>query len=107
MTAPTPYLSASDLAAARGTHYIEEAVRVYLMRDLDGENTWVIDPSTFGEGLYSDYEDPVNVECQCERPDECEAVAAQMSRVDLPDGKELMHMLAAALGYTATKNDPS
>lgn len=61
---------------------IEEAVRVYLMRDLDGSNTWVIDPTAFGEPLYSDHDDgPVSEECQCERPDECAGVLKAMSGI--------------------------
>lgn len=39
MSAPAPYMSCSDRAALKGMHYVEEAVRVYLMRDLDGSNT--------------------------------------------------------------------
>lgn len=76
MTTPAPYVSASDRAAAQGTHYVEEAVRVYLMRDLDDADRWVIDPTSFGDPLFSDYDEngPLNEECQCERPDECEAV---------------------------------
>lgn len=106
MTTPAPYVSASDRAAARGTHYVEEAVRVYLMRDLDDADRWVIDPTSFGDPLFSDYDEngPLNEECQCERPDECEAVVERMGRITLPDGEELMQMLADALGYTVTKN---
>ena len=104
MSAPAPYLSASDRAALKGAHYVEEAVRVYLMRDLDGSNTWVIDPTTFGEPLYSDYDDgPVSEECQCERPDECAGVVKVMSGIGLPGGEELMRMLADGLGYSVAK----
>lgn len=95
---------AYELAEVCGTHYIEEVARVYLMRDLGGTDAWVIDPASFGEPLYSDHEDgPVNPECRCERPDECEAVVDRMREVVLPCGEELMHMLAAALGYAVTK----
>ncbi|MCX5046225.1 hypothetical protein OG921_23930 [Aldersonia sp. NBC_00410] len=106
MSTPVPYVSASDRACERGTHYIEEAVRVYLMRDLDGTDRWVIDPTTFGDPLFSDYADhgPVRDECQCGRPDECAAVVARMLKVTMPDGEELLHMLAAALGWTVTKD---
>ncbi|MYV32001.1 hypothetical protein GQ649_32915 [Rhodococcus sp. DSM 6344] len=108
MSAPAPYLSASDRAVLKGAHYVEEAVRVYLMRDLDGSNTWVIDPTTFGEPLYSDYDDgPVIEECQCERPDECAGVVKVMSGIGLPDGEELMWMLADGLGYSVAKVEQS
>ncbi|MFF0818629.1 hypothetical protein ACFYVR_26300 [Rhodococcus sp. NPDC003318] len=102
------YVGLSEVAAERGTHYVEEAVRVYLMRDLNGADRWVIDPTTFGDPLFSEYSDygdsgPVNDECRCERPDECAAVVERMSRVGMPDGEELMRMLAAARGYTVTR----
>lgn len=103
ITASEPYLTGGERAAARGAHYIEEAVRVYLMRDLNGTDTWVIDPTCFGDSLYSEYPEPQNPECLCERPDECGQILDRMTQVDLPDGTELMFMLAAALGYTLTK----
>ena len=34
------FVHPSEQAEARGTHYIEEGVRVYLMRDLSGTDTW-------------------------------------------------------------------
>ncbi len=49
--APEPYLCGGERAAAHGAHYIEETVRVYLMRDLAGTDTWVIDPTCFGDAL--------------------------------------------------------
>lgn len=91
-------------ALAHNEHYIEEAVRVYLMRAVDGTDTWIIDPTCFGESLFSDYDEPQNSECLCERPEECADVLDRMRGVGLPDGKELMFMLAAALGYTVTKS---
>lgn len=95
---------AYEQAEAGRTHYIEEAVRVYLMRDLGGNDVWVIDPASFGEPLCSDHEDgPANPECRCERPDECESVVDRMREVVLPCGEELTHMLASALGYTVSK----
>lgn len=104
-TAEQAFVHPSERADANGTHFIEEAVRVYLMRDLDGTDKWVIDPTCFSEGLYSDYErGPVNSECRCGNPAECEAVKLRMDAAYLPDGEELMHMLADALGYTLTKN---
>ncbi|WP_301851087.1 hypothetical protein [Rhodococcus pyridinivorans] len=94
---------ASDQAQEKGTHYIEEAVRVYLMRDLDGKDKWVIDPASFGEPLHSDYDEPLATECLCDRADDCTATVSRMKDVSLPDGSELMYMLAEALGYTVTK----
>lgn len=98
------YTSTADKAQAKGTHYLEEAVRVYLMRDLDGADRWVIDPTCFGEGLYSEYDEIEQSECQCENSDECDAVKDRMTQVPMPDGEELMRMFAEALGYTLTKN---
>lgn len=47
-TIPTPEanMSQAERALERGTHYIEESVWVYLMRDWDGEDKWVLDPVT-------------------------------------------------------------
>lgn len=98
------FVHPSEQAEARGTHYIEEGVRVYLMRDLSGTDTWVVDPSSFGESLCSDYEDLENGNCLCGKPAECEAIKGRMAMANLPDGEELMHMLADSLGYTVTKS---
>ncbi len=103
--APEPYLCGGERAAAHGAHYIEETVRVYLMRDLAGTDTWVIDPTCFGDALPSEYDDPQNSECRCETPDECADIVGRMDKVGLPDGEDLMFMLAAALGYTLTQTD--
>ncbi|PCK23277.1 hypothetical protein [Rhodococcus qingshengii] len=99
------FVHPSEQAEARGTHYIEGAVQVYLMRDLDGTDAWVVDPSSFGESLYSDHDKGLeNGECRCGNPAECEAVKIRMAMANLPDGEELMHMLADSLGYTVTKH---
>lgn len=98
-------LATADEAAALGTHYIEDAVRVYLMRDLSGIDKWVIDPASFGESLPSEWQEGIlSDECQCANPAECDAVRLRMVMVDRPDGEELMHMLADSLDYTLTKN---
>lgn len=100
----TTFVSTAEQAEAKGAHYIEEAVRVYLMRDLDGADKWVIDPTTFGDSLFSEYDDvPQNHECLCERPDDCAATVQRMQALTLPNGEELFQMLADALGYTVTK----
>lgn len=101
----TTFMSCSDEAAAKGTHYIEEAARVYLMRDLDGADKWVIDPATVdGYQLESDYDNgPQNIECTCERPADCTATVKRMEAIDLPTADELLHLLAHALGCTVTK----
>lgn len=99
------FVHPSEQAEKRGTHYIEEAVRVYLMRDLNGTDAWVIDPSSFGESLCTDYDEGLESgNCLCGKPDECEAVKGRMAMANLPDGEELMHMLADSLGYTVTKS---
>lgn len=47
-------MSQAERALERGTHYIEESVWVYLMRDWDGTDRWVLDPVTVdGCGLDS------------------------------------------------------
>lgn len=94
-------------AAAKGTHYIEEAVRVYLMRDLDGAAKWVVDPATVdGHPLESDYDGgPVSAECLCDRPAECRAAVESMDEVDMPTATELLVLLAESLGYTIAKED--
>lgn len=97
--------SGSEHAAARGTHYIEEAVRVYLMRDPNGTDTWVVDPASFDEPLCSDYNQPLNPECRCGDSADCNRVRWRMAEVDLPDGEELMFLLAAARGYTVIKTE--
>ncbi|WP_346923054.1 hypothetical protein [Glutamicibacter creatinolyticus] len=102
LTAPA-FVHPSDQAAERGSHYVEGAVRVYLMRDLADTDKWVIDPASFGSSLELD-DEIINSECQCEKPQECDAVRTRMHHAEQPDGEELMHMLADALGYTVTKN---
>lgn len=57
-------MTGGERAAARGGHYIEESVSVYLMRDLAGTNTWVIDPASLGAALETDNNMPSNAECQ-------------------------------------------
>ena len=85
-------------------HYIEESVKVYLMRDPEGRDRWVIDPSTLdGYRLDSDLDYPMGENCECADQAECERVAARMAAAHLPDGHQLLAMLADALGYTLTK----
>ncbi|MET4614080.1 hypothetical protein ABIC28_005093 [Rhodococcus sp. PvR044] len=98
-------LNASDQAAVNGTHYIEEVVRVPLMRDLDGINLWVLDPAALDLAPESDYDGPQNRECRCGQPEECAVVVNEMAEESLPDAEELMHILATALGFTAIKNE--
>ena len=75
-----PLFGGIKLAHDHNEHYIEEAVRVYLMRAVDGTDTWIIDPTCFGESLYSDYDKLQNPECRCERPEECADVLDRMGR---------------------------
>lgn len=94
--------SGMELARAHGTHYIEDSISVYLMRDPAGTNRWVLDPTTVsGAALYSTYDNgPEHGNCECGRPNECERIASHMGRrAALPNGEELLVMLAAALGY--------
>ncbi|MEE2062195.1 hypothetical protein [Rhodococcus artemisiae] len=97
------HMTGGERAAARGAHYIEESVSVYLMRDLAGTNTWVIDPANFDVALETNYDMPSNAECPCAVPEECAEIRHRMHFAPTPDGEELMHMLADALGYTVTK----
>ncbi len=98
-TTDEQYMTGAARAAARGAHCIEESVSVYLMRDLAGTDTWVIDPTSFGAALETNYDMPVNTECRCGTPDECDEIRHRMHFVSTPDGEELMHML----GYAVTK----
>ncbi|WP_404316301.1 hypothetical protein [Prescottella equi] len=100
-TAPS-FVHPAEQATECGSHYIEGAVRVYLMRDLAGIDQWVIDPASFGSSLPA--EETSNNECRCARPAECADVRTRMHMAELPDGEELMHMLADSLGYTVAKN---
>lgn len=47
-TIETVFVHPADQAEQRGTHYIEDSLSVYVMRDLDGADKWVLDPSVFG-----------------------------------------------------------
>lgn len=92
-------------ALERGSHYIEESVCVYLMRDWDGTDRWVLDPVTVdGYGLDSGLENGArNSECMCEDQAECNAIRDRMDRAALPTAEVLMHLLADLLGYSVTK----
>ena len=105
---PTPaevYMCQGERALTRGTHYIEESIWVYLMRDWDGIDRWVLDPVTVdGCGLDSGLEDGArNSECMCEDKDECNAIRDRMDRAALPSADDLLHLLAESLGYTVTR----
>ncbi|MET4614079.1 hypothetical protein ABIC28_005092 [Rhodococcus sp. PvR044] len=105
MTTPAPaFIHPSDQAAERGTHYLEGVVRVYMMRSLDDTDTWVLDPASIGDEALLGDEDVENGNCPCERPDECNAAVERMEQLFMPSAEELMHMLATALDFTATKN---
>ena len=65
-TIETVFVHPADQAEQRGTHYIEDSLSVYVMRDLDGADKWVLDPSVFGESLYTSYEKPETGNCQCD-----------------------------------------
>lgn len=105
MTTPAPaFIHPSIQAAERGVHYLEGVVRVYMMRSLDDSDTWVIDPASIGDEALLGDEDVENGECPCDRPDECKAAVERMEQLFMPSAEELMHMLAAELGYTAIKN---
>lgn len=103
-TAPLGDVTTSGVALVRerGTHYIEESVSVYLMRDPDGVDDWILDPTTVsGEALDSTLEHGPEIgNCECGQSSECARIAAQMGSVAaLPNGHQLLVMLAAALGY--------
>lgn len=80
-------------------HFIEQTVNVYLRLADDGTG-WIVDGATVdGTSLYSAYSDETatNVECACERPDECEAVRARADQLPLPSGPELAQLILNAL----------
>ncbi|MBO8150837.1 hypothetical protein HYG77_36645 (plasmid) [Rhodococcus sp. ZPP] len=97
-------MSQAERALERGTHYIEESIWVYLMRDWDGTDRWVLDPVTVdGCGLDSGLEDGArNSECMCDNQAECSAIRDRMDKVYLPTAEELLHLLAESLGYTVS-----
>jgi hypothetical protein len=85
------------------THFIEQAVTVYLRLGDDGTH-WIVDgPTVDGYPLDSTYPDPgaTNTECGCGRPDECNGVRAHADTLAMPTGAELLAMLAAALDTAA------
>lgn len=85
-------------------HYIEESVKVYLMRDPHGRDRWVIDPSTVdGHTLDSDLDYPEAGNCECGNDHDCGRTAARMAAAHLPTGHDLLLMLADTLGYDLTK----
>ena len=87
-------------------HYIEESVAVYLERDPNGENKWVIDPTTLDPcGLESNLEEPENGNCECGDEKACHAAHGDMSELPLPNGEELFLLLADALGYHVLRKD--
>jgi hypothetical protein len=74
-------------------HKIEESVQVYLLLSADGKR-WEIDPTCFGESLYSNYDDgPLNEACDCDDKEECERVRKAADQIGVPDGEELAGML--------------
>lgn len=86
-------------------HYIEESVKVYLMRHPEGHDRWVIDPTCLdGYALDSSIDNyPLSEECDCNNEADCERAAARMTAAHLPSGHDLLVMLADTLGYTLTK----
>lgn len=88
--------------AVPDAHVIEDAVSVYLMRDPDDQDRWVVAPLALdGSPLFSTHEGyPSNDECACDDKATCNAVLTRMTQSGLPTGEELLHLLADALGYT-------
>ena len=83
-------------------HKIEEAVRVYLVLDElpDGRLRWVIDdPSVDGMALFGYDSGALNEDCNCDRPAECERMREAGDQIELPDGLDLMRLLAEKLGF--------
>lgn len=89
-----------DPKTGKPIHYIEESVDVSLRLDDKGEN-WIVDGAAFGgEGLYTVLQTGArNEQCLCGTEEECEKVRAYADTLPMPDGEELMLMLARALGY--------
>lgn len=77
-------------------HKIEESVAVYLIVR-DGK--WVVDPTTVdGYTLFSNYENgPLNEDCDCEEPEECERARLAADKLPFPNGEDLIGMLKAAV----------
>ncbi|QYB00663.1 hypothetical protein I1A62_06960 (plasmid) [Rhodococcus sp. USK10] len=100
---PEACKSWGERALARGTHDLKESFWVYLMRDREGIDRWVLDPVTVdGCGLDSGLGDGArNTECMCEDEDECDGVRDRMDR--LPSVDDLLHLRAESLGYTVTR----
>lgn len=88
-----------DPNTGKPVHYIEESVDVSLRLDDKGEK-WIVDGAAFGEGLYTVLQTGArNEQCLCGADEECEAARAFADSLPMPDGEDLMFMLAKALSY--------
>lgn len=85
-------------------HKIEQTVKVYLLWD-DENNEWVIDPITCDGSELDGSTDGVVINCgdhddhEDVDNDVCEAEAVRAGLADLPNARELLHMLAEWFGY--------
>jgi hypothetical protein len=90
-----------------GYHHIEERPGVYIHANRDGTGWELCDFSLADQGLFGLDNGASNDGCECgdhpggDRP-ECEAWKTRLDALPLPSGEDLMHMLAAALGYSVT-----
>lgn len=84
-------------------HHIEEAVRVYLHASLDGQRWEICHTTVDGDGLFSDYDEPLQESCECDDPEACDEWADRLEKVGLPNGEGLLRLLADSLDYDLFK----
>lgn len=85
-------------------HKIEEVARVYLLWD-DATGEWVIDPICMDGSSLDGSTDGVVINCGDHEDHEdvdndvCEQEAVRAGLTNLPNARELLHMLADEFGY--------
>lgn len=85
--------SAPATAAQEAEHYIEERIGVYVKLSADGTR-WEIETTNFAEGLYGYDDGPVNDNCECSDRAACNETRDKAGLLPMPDGAELLAMLA-------------
>ncbi|WP_232060681.1 hypothetical protein [Mycobacterium avium] len=84
-----------DPATGNAPHYIEASVAVYL-RVSDDRQRWIVDGATVDGTALDFYTDPHASNCPCSNPDACESAVIASEGLPVPNGRELLDLLAAA-----------
>ena len=87
-------VSQAECAPGRGSHYIEESIGVYLMRDWDGTDRWVLDRCRWADTGWTRAprtcpQQRAHVRDQAA----CDALRDRMDGAALPTAKDLLHCL--------------